>query len=64
MKAHYESIKLLSSQYALNGVYRIEPIKYEMLPDGRLILDGDYVVRGGWQDEMPDCHISVLDQFV
>jgi hypothetical protein len=36
--------RTLASQYARSGRYTIMEATYERLPDGRLILDGDYVV--------------------
>ena len=41
----FREVRLIASQYAPNGVYNIEEIAAEQLPDGRLILDNRIVVQ-------------------
>lgn len=45
----YHKEKVLASQYARNGRYRIEEFEAEVLPDGRVIVDN--TVFEGWADE-------------
>lgn len=42
--------KIIGSQFAPSGVYNIEEMDIEELPDGRLILEGRIVVPGYAKD--------------
>lgn len=50
-KEAYLDMRLLASQYADRGVYHISEASLELLPDGRMIIDGDRVWKDGFQDE-------------
>lgn len=49
--ARYREMKLLASQYSERGNYSIRPTSLEILPDGRMIINGDRVWKEGFQDE-------------
>lgn len=50
-KEAYLDMRLLASQYAERGRYTIEEASLELLPDGRMIIDGERVWKDGFQDE-------------
>lgn len=50
----YRQERLLASQYALRGNYSIREVAAEILPDGRVILDGTRVVPGFAEDTNDD----------
>lgn len=52
----FTSIRLLASQYARNGNYTIEEHEAEVLPDGRIIIDG--TVFAGWADPGSACGVD------
>lgn len=50
----YKQERLLASQYSSRGNYSIREVAAEILPDGRVILDGTRVVPGFSEDTHDD----------
>lgn len=50
----YFDARLLASQFASHGVYHVSEVDCEVLPDGRLIIDGTHVVAGFADDNATD----------
>jgi hypothetical protein len=55
-KKSYLEYGRLGSQYAAKGVYHIEEIEIEILPDGRLICEGVHVLPGWAEDTFEDSY--------
>lgn len=50
--AYFHETRLLASQYARNGVYHINEVDVEVLPDGRIIVNN--TVFAGFKDDGDD----------